>query len=277
VITRSLGPEAEVQVDIEGPSVVYPGDIYVLCSDGLTTVVSDAELGQIAAELPPEDACRLLVNLANLRGGPDNITVIVLRTGEVPDNAETAVLPSIPTADHGWGAFVLFCSLASAALVGLGLIFLSQHHVVGYTILGSVLVIAGWWWSRMRSATPSETVFDPGSHSTIIWRPYRTAPAKIELHFLQQLAKLESELHQAAVDERWPVDFTLRDEAVQKAEAALQQKRYREVLAEFARALDLLMVGVQWQRKQLMQRESKHRTPLPDDTPVTPPAKNHVT
>ena len=262
VITRSLGPEAEVQVDIEGPSVVYPGDVYVLCSDGLTTLVSDAELGLIVSELPPEDACRLLVNLANLRGGPDNITVIVLRTGDVPDNAETAVLPAIPTTDHGWGAFVLFCSLALAAVVGLGLVFLSDHDVVGFTILGLVLIIAGWWWRRMRPAVP-ETIYDPASQSTIIWRPYRTASAKMDVQFLHQLAKLEGDLNQAAIDERWPVDLAQRDEAVQRAEVALQQKRYRDVLVEFARALDLMMVGVQWQRKQLMQRESRaQRAPV---------------
>src|SRR4029079_4619457 len=74
VITRSLGPEEKVQIDIEGPHGVFPGDTYVLCSDGLTGHVSDAEIGAVAGSLRPAEASRLLVNLANLRGGSDNIT-----------------------------------------------------------------------------------------------------------------------------------------------------------------------------------------------------------
>jgi protein phosphatase len=275
VITRSLGPEAEVQVDIEGPSVVLPGDIYVLCSDGLTTLVSDAELGLIVSELPPEEACRLLVNLANLRGGPDNISVIVVQAGEVPENAETAELPSIPTTDQGWGLFVVFCTLALAALVGLGLIFLTDHDVVGFIVLGLVMATAGWAWYRLRPKPAVETKYDPASQSTIIWRPYRTASARMDVQFLHQLAKLEAELHQAAVDERWPVDFAQQEQAVRKAEAAQQQKRYGDVLSAYAHALELLMVGVQWQRRQLQQREARaQKTPtpaVPFDPPVLSP------
>ena len=81
VITRSLGPEPVVQVDIEGPYPVFPGDVYLICSDGLTGHVQDAEIGIIARELPPQEACRLLVNLANLRGGSDNITVVAVHVG----------------------------------------------------------------------------------------------------------------------------------------------------------------------------------------------------
>jgi PPM family protein phosphatase len=79
VIVRSLGPEPLVQVDIEGPHPVKPGDIYVLCSDGLSGPVHDREIGAVVSALPPEAACRFLIDLANLQGGPDNITVIVVR------------------------------------------------------------------------------------------------------------------------------------------------------------------------------------------------------
>src|SRR5262249_42607884 len=58
VIHRCLGPQALVQVDIEGPHPVLPGDVYVLCSDGLSGPVTDPEIGVIASVLPPEEACR---------------------------------------------------------------------------------------------------------------------------------------------------------------------------------------------------------------------------
>jgi protein phosphatase len=79
VIIRSLGPDAEVEVDVEGPHPVKPGDSFLLCSDGLTGVVTPQELGAVVTVMPPEDAARLLVHMANLRGGPDNITVMIVR------------------------------------------------------------------------------------------------------------------------------------------------------------------------------------------------------
>ncbi|HWE39992.1 MAG TPA: protein phosphatase 2C domain-containing protein [Isosphaeraceae bacterium] len=89
VITRSLGPEPQVEVDLEGPVPVEPGDVFVLCSDGLSGPVSDPEIGAFASSFHPEDACRYLIHLANLRGGPDNITALVLRVGPWVD-------PSLP-------------------------------------------------------------------------------------------------------------------------------------------------------------------------------------
>src|SRR3954454_4620321 len=79
VITRSLGPDPQVEVDIEGPLPVEKGDVYVLCSDGLSGLVTDPEIGAFAANSHPEAACRYLIHLATLRGGNDNITVVVLR------------------------------------------------------------------------------------------------------------------------------------------------------------------------------------------------------
>ncbi len=79
IITRSLGPGEAVQVDLEGPFPLEPGDTFLLCSDGLSGQVDDEELGVILGAVPLAEAAQVLVDLANLRGGPDNITV-VLRT-----------------------------------------------------------------------------------------------------------------------------------------------------------------------------------------------------
>src|SRR4029079_11427416 len=79
VITRSLGPHPNVQVDLEGPFPLEVGDTFLLCSDGLTGQVNDEEIGAILQSLPPKEAAQVLVDLANLRGGPDNVTVLVIR------------------------------------------------------------------------------------------------------------------------------------------------------------------------------------------------------
>ena len=79
VITRSLGPQFKVQVDLEGPHEIRLNDTFLLCSDGLTGKLSDEEIGLVVSLLPPHDAASLLVNLANVRGGPDNITVTIVK------------------------------------------------------------------------------------------------------------------------------------------------------------------------------------------------------
>jgi protein phosphatase len=91
VITRSLGPEPNIEVDVEGPLAVLLADVFLLCSDGLSGPVDDHEIGAFAGHFHPRDACRYLINLANLRGGLDNITVLIVRIGPWvdPDSAET--------------------------------------------------------------------------------------------------------------------------------------------------------------------------------------------
>ncbi len=78
VITRALGPDGDVSVD---SFIVHagPGDWLLACSDGLTEHVADGELARAVLEHPhdPDAAVRWLVDLANERGGSDNITVVI--------------------------------------------------------------------------------------------------------------------------------------------------------------------------------------------------------
>jgi len=78
VITRALGPEADVTVDAF-VAHVGPGDWLLACSDGLTEHVVEGELARALLEHPkdPETATQRLVDQANARGGTDNITVVV--------------------------------------------------------------------------------------------------------------------------------------------------------------------------------------------------------
>ncbi|HEY3413206.1 MAG TPA: Stp1/IreP family PP2C-type Ser/Thr phosphatase [Armatimonadota bacterium] len=78
IITRSLGPEPAVQPDVVRYPLL-PGDTLLLCSDGLTGVVADPEIAALAVASPPSLACGELIGVANSRGGPDNVTVAILR------------------------------------------------------------------------------------------------------------------------------------------------------------------------------------------------------
>ena len=80
MLYRSVGTDPSVEVDTCSEQL-RPGDIILLCSDGLVSYVRDDELTRIVLEQPdPQKACEQLVALANERGGSDNISVIVART-----------------------------------------------------------------------------------------------------------------------------------------------------------------------------------------------------
>lgn len=78
VLTRAMGINDTVEANIcEVPCFI--GDVFVISSDGLTDMVSSEEIQATVTRHPPGEACRKLVDLANDRGGADNITVIVLK------------------------------------------------------------------------------------------------------------------------------------------------------------------------------------------------------
>lgn len=78
VVTRAIGGEHDVDVEVQELDV-ESGDCILLCSDGLTTMLTDEEIrSHLAEETDLEDRCAALVQHANARGGVDNITVILL-------------------------------------------------------------------------------------------------------------------------------------------------------------------------------------------------------
>jgi len=89
IITRALGPEPEVEVD----TMTYaarPDDVYLICSDGLTTMIKEARVREILVESDSLDAAtETLVGEANAAGGRDNITVVAFRL----EQGEGAVVP----------------------------------------------------------------------------------------------------------------------------------------------------------------------------------------
>jgi PPM family protein phosphatase len=92
VVTRALGGESEVVVDVREVQV-QPGDFYLLCSDGLTGMLSDADIrDRLGSGRSLHEICRSLVNEANARGGLDNVTVVLLAVedGDDEDGGELA-------------------------------------------------------------------------------------------------------------------------------------------------------------------------------------------
>ncbi|MFL5872092.1 MAG: Stp1/IreP family PP2C-type Ser/Thr phosphatase [Solirubrobacterales bacterium] len=95
IITRALGPEPEVQVDVQTVPA-QDGDVFLICSDGLTTMLDDETIGRILARATSlQAAVRALVDEANRAGGRDNITVVAFRVEDTaaPAAANPGVRP----------------------------------------------------------------------------------------------------------------------------------------------------------------------------------------
>ncbi len=104
-ITRALGMSPDVNAELRPQPVHHvAGDAFILCSDGLSDLVEDGEILAIVAAEPAAQAAGKLVDLANARGGHDNITVIVLRARETaltPSASLAPTLAEIPVTQPG--------------------------------------------------------------------------------------------------------------------------------------------------------------------------------
>jgi PPM family protein phosphatase len=111
IITRALGPEPEVEVDLQTVPA-QPGDVFLICSDGLTTMLDDEQIARVLARASSmESAVRALVDEANRAGGRDNITVVAFRLGD------PGAAPSGPEGPNGPdGATLIGASAEEAGL-----------------------------------------------------------------------------------------------------------------------------------------------------------------
>jgi protein phosphatase len=221
VITRSLGPEVDIEVDIEGPFPVDLGDVYLVCSDGLSGPVEDPELGAFAVNFHPSDACRYLINLANLRGGPDNITVLIVRIGSWidPDSAEVLEQQPAPAGDN------------------------DHPEREG-------------WRSRLSDLIKSRrrTASTPAAED----QPYRTALCMIDEGLIDRLDELTRRVQEQAIEQAWSVDWTAMASLRRQATDADSPSDLRVSLRKLGEIICLLGEGARYFRKNAGPASSVH-------------------
>jgi serine/threonine protein phosphatase PrpC len=168
VITRALGTDPDVAVDVM-PVPTQPGDVFVLCSDGLTTMVDDDTILELLAQHRDDldTAARALVARANDAGGEDNITVVLFEvagsaraieeTGELPLRDDEETLHGIPSPfaheeppparrRMRVGPALIATGLAVLVVGALAVFGLSRAHFVGVDENGAVAVYQGLPW-----------------------------------------------------------------------------------------------------------------------------------
>lgn len=246
VITRSLGPNAAVQIDLEGPFPIQKGDRFLICSDGLSGQITDEEIGAILRTLEPKYAVQLFVDLSNLRGGPDNITAVVVE----------AVDPRIMSSGQGGltvnrrgtkkqfstalGVVTAVCLLA--ALI-LALIPDLWALAIVTCVLGLIALATGFaqvYWSSNEPAS-SEVRYGNG--------PYRSYPAVATQALFEHLAGTMKALREAAVERQWKIHWEPIDELFRTARAAADAGNYSSAVQNQAMVIIRLMEQIRRQRR----------------------------
>lgn len=266
VITRCLGPEVGVKVDLEGPHDVLPGDKYLLCSDGLTGHVNDDEIGCIAAALDPKSAAKLLVHLANLRGGSDNTTVVIVQVGDAPADPSIPRMPAIRSGNPPSSAALLggMWAVLAGLAGGISLWILGQRAAGQALLLIAVLGLFGWvafWWRSRQSHAPLKLAVGEESQG-----PYRRASARMTRRFLNHLAGVVGELQRTGEEEGWDIDAEKMQRLADEAGTAVEQKRPAHAMRLYGDAVDHFMRAIHDQRRIRDLEERWGRKDAPLDT-----------
>jgi protein phosphatase len=263
VITRSLGPHENVNIDLEGPFDVVEGDVFLLCSDGLSGQISDAELGALLHCLTPGEAVQTLVDLANLRGGPDNISVVVARVvgGEAPaskprskDQKDTVVRSATPPAPS-----VLLQSASVAALFAVALCLVNQWWVAsaiaGAALLTGVAFLAAGRFRR--NGGPSAALALGGPYGN---GPYRDTTSEPDEKVVASLAEMAEKLRSLPNGHGLKIDWTPLDASTAAGKAAAASGDHCAAIRRYAEGIRTVM-------QQLRQR----RLTATDDSGVYQP------
>lgn len=241
IIVRSLGPSSKVKVDIYGPHKLKEGDRFVLCSDGLSGPVSDREIWAAVTHLEGESACRFLVDLANLRGGMDNITILLVQVGSNKSVADERSLDR-------WPAILREIPLSGYFLTS-GLMMATVGYVLSVTgvpgIVFSLLVIgllgAGLTGLILRRRARERKALEPVPPPASV---VRSKTFILDRELIDDLADAERALHESAIDEGWKVEWSEFNRARGEAREHLEAGRFPEAFRSFAESLSRLAEGM---------------------------------
>jgi protein phosphatase len=235
-ITRSLGPTEKLLVDLEGPMPIEVGDTYLACSDGLSGQVTDSEIGQILAVFPPDAAAETLVNLANLRGGPDNITMVIVRTMEKEEESQ-AVDKEMQMPGWQWG---ILAGAVAAGLAAAAAVFWSGNIPLGAlcTLVATATTIA--FFVMAQKTLFSSSPFLPSSVFSGS-APYRTWDCTPSSEFADVLAKMLQELLQATQGQQFAVSIQTAQRYESEAVNGYKKGNFALAIRNYAQAINSLM------------------------------------
>jgi protein phosphatase len=233
VIFRSLGPEPLVPIDIEGVHPIRNGDVYVLCSDGLSGQVSDAEIGAVTSNLPPAEASRLLIDLANIRGGPDNITVIIVRVGDKLTTTPPTVRPW-----HQRFPWPLLALFFGALFVG-GAFALWLHQMIALAaivwVLAALTIAGGIAGLFLYNAREKRRLAEEAErpHPKI----HRSQSCRLDKTLLEQFLHTAEGMKALGREKGWQADWDTFDSLYDVAATRVSRGEMQEAFRDLCRAM----------------------------------------
>ncbi len=242
IITRSLGPNPDVEVDIEGPFEVLPGDRFLLCSDGLSGQLSDHWIAVILRLFSLEEAAQLFVHLANLHGGgPDNITVVAIEVPFALGGAGAVQESDLGEEKPAQGWLVPLAGLLLGAGCG-GLVAWGKPlplpeglvATVGGAVIGLALGLAAKGWFFSAKDKPRRKRRKPLLHGH---GPYTEASAQADEDLVEQLHKILKDLCHAAAEDRWEVCWKEVEQLQEQALQAVSHKNWNDAVVFLGKAV----------------------------------------
>jgi protein phosphatase len=242
VITRSLGPHPTVHVDLEGPFNVQAGDKFLICSDGLSGPVNDEELGTILRCLEPQEAADTLVDLANLRGGPDNISVVIAQVdGAVPHIAPADTASEMPATERRTGAGPMWLAAgACLAMLGYCVAYEFWAGAVGSGIGFIAAVGAALAFRSSAAATCPPIGPIGGPYGNGPYRKANCAPDAKVVAILGEIAGKIRDLPEEGAGDR-SVDWNAFDAATTEGQAANDRGDFVSAIQNYSAAIRRMM------------------------------------
>ncbi len=238
IITRSLGPHPRVKVDLEGPFPIEMSDTFLLCSDGLTGCVSDEEIASVLALSNPKDATQLLIDMALMRGAPDNVTLIAakvsgreLTTGAFRTAPMVVAKPSHAKSRAPTWAWIVFGTLLlfSGVLGALGM------QTWSLTAL-AVSALPGFAILALETGLLDNGPDALGRGERLGKAPYRFADAESAEEFARVLAATIGECQTAALAKAEPADRSAIEKLLQSSNEHLVSGRVDAALQSLRQA-----------------------------------------
>lgn len=250
VITRSLGPHPVVRVDLEGPLPVELGDRFLLCTDGLTNKITDEELGSILNCLEVGEAAQVLVDLANLRGGPDNITVIAIKvTGPRittrANRADPLTVGGDAAPRHVHPALLVVTGVCF--VMSLGMVVIGQPIPALMAGLGGVIAAAVGVLQKYGNIGPDHEVALSGRRR-LGRGPHTRTACLATADFVEKLDAISADLREAAFRGNRETSLNQFDQHCQQARAAADVQNYQQSVREYAQAIRFMMQQFRQQR-----------------------------
>ncbi len=246
VITRSLGPNASVVVDLEGPIDLRVGDRFLLCSDGLSGQLTDHEIGVFLQHLSTDDAAQGMLDLANLRGGPDNISLVIVEIASplIATNPDDDTIPNRSERQRlsfpiGYGIGAAICFLGAIILL------LAGHWPIalGALVAGILSIVVGF------AAAPKEqeTVLDNKGHFGR--GPYRRYECQPDAILIDSLDGTIQALRDAANENNWVEAKNAIETTLAAAESAKRNRQFAQAFTLYVQIIIQSMKQIRLARK----------------------------